>query len=170
MLLASPSSPFTAPDFSDADSDTPGQDQVGVLLGTVSVDPNSVTTQFSSPQFHHRHFLGVIAQRIQTPKPYDGVSTFTFLKKNTPHSPAISLAVEPNAFFKENLILGPDFDLSTAAITPASSGSAGNAKVAGDLFVQGNVYSSVTTGGSQQWAGFERLCSTTGATVSTGRS
>ena len=161
VLLPSPSSPFSDPAFTDDDSDTPGQDQVGILLGTVAVDPNSVTLQFSSPTFHNRHFLGVIAQRIQTPPGYDATQSYQFLQKNTAHSPAVSLAIEPNIFARQNLILGPDFDLTGATIKPAAStNTSGSAKVASDLFVQGNLYSNVIVSGVQQWLGVSQYVQT----------
>lgn len=144
VLLLSPSNPFTPPAFTDDDSDDPSQDQVGVLLGTVTVTPGSATAQFATPKFHHRHFLGAIAQRIQTPPGYDATHSFNFPVKQSPRNPPVSLEVEPNIFAKQNLILGPDFDLTATPgwpPTPApTSNPAGSAKLAGDLFVQGNVY------------------------------
>lgn len=161
VLLASPSSPFTPPAFTDDDSDDPSQDQVGVLLGTVTVAPGSATEQFATPKFHHRHFLGAIAQRIQTPPGYDATQSFNFPVKQTPRDPPVSLEIEPNIFARQNLILGPDFDLTTTPggqaikINPnPTTSSAGSAKLAGDLFAQGNIYSSVPdSSGNPQWLG-----------------
>ena len=156
VLLPSPSHPFTPPAFTDNDTDDPAQDQVGVLLGTVNVNPGSVTAQFSNPVFHHRHFFGVIAQRIQTPPGYDATSSFAFKNKQSPRNPPVSLLIEPNIFASQNLIVGTDFDLTTASkVDPAFSGNpSGNVKIASDLVVQGNIYSNVPdSGGKTQWLG-----------------
>lgn len=155
VLLPSPSSPFTPPAFTDDDTDNPSQDQVGVLLGTISVDPSSVLLQFSTPVFHHRHFLGIIAQRIHTPIPYDA-TPFNFPLKQSAHNPPVSLDIEPNVFARQNLILGPDFDLQTTLQTKVPAvHTPGSAKIAGDLFVQGSVYSSIPDSKTNipQWLG-----------------
>jgi hypothetical protein len=110
--------------------------------------------------------LGVIAQRIQTPPCSDATQTFNFLNsytppgggsptaiQNTPLSPAASLEIEPNIFADQNLIVGPDFVLTsspgtTVTITPAPTNNdttPGNVKIAGDLYVQGNIYSLITS-------------------------
>jgi len=160
VLLPSSSSGFTPPSFTDEDTDDPSEDQVGVRLGTVSIDPNASTEFYGATQ-DHRHFAGIIAQRIQTPLPYDATQSFQFQTKQSPHKPPVSLAIEPNIFAQQNFILGPDFDLTT---TPAGkpitanpsfgANAAGNAKLAGDLVVQGNIYSSVPDqSGNPQWLG-----------------
>jgi hypothetical protein len=168
VLLKHPSPPMKPPRFSLDDTDDPSQDDIGVLLGTVTVDPGSAT-QFSNPKTQHRHYVGVITQRIRTPAPYDAqaISAFNFPSKQSPLNPPVSLEIEPNIFAKQNLILGPDFDLtktpntatpSNAPIdaTPGFSSGLGNAKIAGDLIVKGNIYSySATpdTAGNPQWLG-----------------
>ena len=163
-LLLTPSTPFTPPSFTDADSDDPSQDQVGVLLGTVYVDPTSTTATFSQPNFDSNpgrcEFLGVIAQSIQVPPSWDatqGSPPFSFLNAagtaNSPMTPPASLEIVPNIFADQNLIVGPDFVLTTSPKTtvniqpaPTNSDSAGgNVKVAGDLFVQGNIYNLITS-------------------------
>jgi hypothetical protein len=160
VLLVSPSNPFTPPAFTDDDNDDPAQDQVGVLLGTVNVIPGSVTAQFSNPVFHHRHFIGVIAQRIQTPYGYDATSSFNFKLQNTPRRPPVSLDIEPNIFAKQNVIVGPDFDLTKTSsgvaisIKPAATTNpTGSIKLAGDLFAQGNIYSFIPDPVNPQWLG-----------------
>ena len=159
-LLQSPSHPFSNPGFSDDDTDDPSQDNVGVLLGTVSVDPTSATATFEGPVFHHRHFLGIVAQRIHAPFRYDAVPSFQFPTKQSAWDPPVSLDIEPNIFARQNLILGPDFDLTETSsgtpITPkpAFSKGPGSAKLAGDLIVQGNIYSNVLdSSGNPQWLG-----------------
>ena len=167
VLLQHPSSPFTPPAFTDDDTDNPSQDQVGVLLGTVQVNPGSATAQFSNPEFYHEHFLGVIAQRIHAPLGHDARPAFNFPVKQSARNPAVSLEIEPNIFAGQNLILGPDFDLTTTSggtpITPPSpsptTNPAGSAKLAGDLFVQGNIYSFVP-GVTPQWLGLGSVHST----------
>ena len=162
VLLPSSSSGFIPPGFSDADTDDPSQDQVGVRLGIVSVDPNA-STVFYGVMPERRHFAGVVAQRIQTPLPYDGTESFNFPNKQSPNQPPVSLEIEPNIFARQNLILGPDFDLTKTPdgqninASPAfTSSTAGSAKLAGDLVVQGNIYASVPDGtGNPQWLGLK---------------
>ena len=159
-LLPSPSNPFTLPGFADSDGDDPSRDQVGVLLGTVYADPTSATGTFSSPLFDPQRcvLLGVIAQSIQAPPSWDAAQAsnpFSFVNAsgvpNSPLSPPASLEIAPNVFADQNLIVGADFVLTPAApanvqFVPATMGSpSGNMKVAGDLFVQGNVYTLITS-------------------------
>jgi hypothetical protein len=164
-LLLSPSTPFSTPGFADADSDDPSQDQVGVLLGTVYVDPTSPTATFSQPKFdpnpNRCALLGVIAQSIQTPPSWDatqGNPLFSFLNAsgtpNSPLSPPASLEIKPNIFADQNLIVGQDFTLTPVTggpnitITPSptvTDPGAGSVKIAGDLFVQGNIYNLITS-------------------------
>lgn len=162
-LLLSPSTPFTPPGFADADDDDPSQDQVGVLLGTVYVDPTSTTATFSQPLFDPTRctLLGVIAQSIETPPSWDatqGSSPFSFLnasgKPNSPLSPPASLEIKPNIFADQNLIVGQDFPLTQVTGGPTITIStpptvtdpgAGSVKIAGDLFVHGNIYNLITS-------------------------
>ena len=179
VLLASPSSPFTDPAFTDDDTDDPTQDQVGVLLGTVFVDPTSATATFSQPLFDPARcvLIGAIAQRIQIPPAWDATQPqpgsqfqpFNFWNQNvpvtpnTPLNPPASLEIEPNVFLDQNLIVGPDFVLSSTpttniSITPTQVSTPGSVKVAGDLFVQGNIYSPTTPSpGTQKWSGLSAL-------------
>lgn len=167
-LLPVSSSGFIAPEFSDDSTDDPSQDQVGVRLGTVSIDPNSSTAAFYGATPHNRHFAGVVAQRIRTPLPYDATQSFHFQAKQSPSDPPVSLEIEPNIFARQNLILGPDFDLTVTPTgetikppdPPLGTNSAGSAKVAGDLVVQGNIYSSVPDAtGKPQWLGLKTYVS-----------
>jgi hypothetical protein len=164
-LLLSPSTPFSTPGFADVDSDDPSQDQVGVLLGTVYVDPTSTNATFSQPKFdpnpNRCKLLGVIAQSIQTPPSWDatqGNPPFSFLNAsgtpNSPLSPPASLEIKPNIFADQNLIVGQDFTLTPVTggpnitITPSptvTDPGAGSVKIAGDLFVQGNIYNLITS-------------------------
>lgn len=179
VLLASPSNPFTPPAFTDEDTDDPTQDQVGVLLGTVFVAPTSATATFSQAQFDPARcaLIGAIAQRIQIPPGWDATQPpagsqfqpFNFWNQNipvtpnTPLNPPASLEIEPNVFLDQNLIVGPDFVLSstpttTIQITPQQVSTPGSVKVAGDLFVQGNIYSPTSPSpGTLQWSGLSAL-------------
>ena len=161
-LLPSPSNPFTTPGFAATDTDDPSQDQVGVLLGTVFVDPTATAT-FSKPLFDPNRcaLLGVIAQSIQAPPSWDamqGNPPFSFLNAsgipNSPLSPPASLEIKPNIFADQNLIVGQDFTLTPVAGGPSITLStpttvtdpgAGSVKIAGDLFVQGNIYNLITS-------------------------
>jgi hypothetical protein len=60
------------------------------------------------------------------------------------------LEIEPNIFARQNLILGPDFDTTVAPTAPSASAK-GNAKIATDLYVQGNIYANVNVQGTQQF-------------------
>jgi hypothetical protein len=170
LLLQSPSTPFAHPGFASGDEDNPSEDQVGVLLGTVYIDPTSTSGTFSQPQFDWKRcrLLGVIAQRIHTPRGYDALNPpayaesspqfqpFSFLNSpsgnlNQPLSPPASLEIMPNIFADQNMIVGNDFPLTTPAggptvtINPGGTGDLGNVKISGDLYVQGNVYSLITS-------------------------
>lgn len=166
VLLANPSNPFAELGFAADDTDDPSLDQVGVLLGTVNVDPTSPTGTFYGPLFDPNRckLLGVIAQNIQAPPTWDasqGNPPFSFLNKNpagvlnTPISPPASLEITPNVFADQNLIVGQDFPLTapsggatTITITPGptvTDPGAGSVKIAGDLFVQGNIYNLITS-------------------------
>ena len=168
VLLQSPSSHFSYPGFNADDTDDPTQDNVGVLLGTVLVDPTSATATFSQPQFDPKRcvLLGVIAQTIQTPLSWDATQAstpFSFLNAsgvpNSPLSPPASLKIVPNVFADQNLIVGADFILTapsssgtTIGFNPQPTGdTSGNVKIAGDLFVQGNIYSPTVTGTTTTW-------------------
>ncbi len=151
VLLQSPSHPFTPPAFTDDDTDDPSEDQVGVLLGSVYIDLSSVTKQFSVSSISRSpHFMGIIAQSIQTPPGYDATSVFNFLGKQSAWNPPVSLEIEPNIFARQNMILGPDFDTTVTPLAPATSAK-GNAKIATDLYVQGNIYANVNIQGTQQF-------------------
>ncbi|HKE25419.1 MAG TPA: hypothetical protein VKB88_23835 [Bryobacteraceae bacterium] len=172
-LLASPSTPVPDPQFSDDDTDNPAQDGVAVLLGTVLVNPTSATQQFSNPNpapDPGLKYLGVIAQRIQAPIPYDPTQgtppPFSFVNANlpvapnTPLSPPVSLEILPNIFADQNLIVGPDFILTGTATTPVTitpnttGNNFGNVKIASDLFVQGNIYQNIPDAkGNPNWLG-----------------
>jgi hypothetical protein len=178
VLLQSPSHPFTYPGFSVDDTDDPSQDKVGVLLGTVVISLTSATGTFSGQLFDPNRckLLGVIAQRIQTPPCSDtaGVSSsiapFNFWNQpsgglNTPLSPPASLEIKPNIFADQNLIVGGDFSLAqtpsgtTITPTPAFTTGPGSAKLAGDLIVQGNIYSFVANPTKPQWLGLSAYVS-----------
>jgi hypothetical protein len=175
VLLQSPSHPFTYPGFSVDDTDDPSQDKVGVLLGTVVISLTSATGTFSGQLFDPNRckLLGVIAQRIQTPPCSDtaGVSSsiapFNFWNQpsgglNTPLSPPASLEIKPNIFADQNLIVGGDFSLAqtpsgtTITPTPAFTTGPGSAKLAGDLIVQGHIYSFVANPTKPQWLGLSQ--------------
>lgn len=162
VLLPSPSSPFSPPGFADADDDDPSQDKVGVLLGVVFVQPTSATQTFSNPKFDSDRsaMFGLVAQSIQAPPSWDaaqGTPPFSFLnsgkKPNTAMSPPVSLDVQPNIFAEQNLIVGKDFVLTSDGTTTVNiqpkptvkDPGSGSVKVAGDLFVQGNIYSLITS-------------------------
>lgn len=167
ILLPSPSKRFKAPGFADPDSDDPTQDHVGVLVGTVYVDPASPSKTFSIPPIDPKHdrveLLGIIAQSIQTPTSWHATKAsppFSFLNKNTPGvantplSPLSSLEIKPNIFADQNLIVGHDFPLTEGtsgtkiSISPdptVKDPGAGSVKIAGDLFVQGNIYNLITS-------------------------
>jgi len=155
VLLPSPSSPFKNPAFADEDMDDPSEDDVGVLLGTVTVDPTSPTAQFSNPMVRHRHFWGVIAQQIQGPPGYDATKNFNLAVKQSASNPPVSLGVGPNIFAGQNLIVGPDFDLApNPKTTVPTLNSPGTMKVAADMFVQGQIYSSIPDSSNvPQWLG-----------------
>ncbi len=156
---------MTEPAFDDPGPDDPTLDDVGVLLGSVTVNSDPVNKPFSleTAWFDERRvFVGARAQRIRPPldvtKLYDlqprlrneKTDDYKFLEANDPLlKPPVSLALEANVFAEQNLVVGEDFgvDQSKTPIVPKPKSDfpakAGNVKVSADLFVQGSLYSLV---------------------------
>lgn len=130
-------------------SEDAATDRVAVYLGTVRIsadgefaipDPKQLPPakeQVTSSEVDGgRPYIGVRAQRIAPP--VDAGSNFNILTLNTAQNPPTSVEVDGTFFAKENLIVGGDFDVVPKSITPARNG---NAKVTGDLYLQGSMYS-----------------------------
>lgn len=165
LLLPAKTNPAKEPGFEDPDSENPDQDKVSVLLGSVSIDPNSVTDQFTIgpppppplPPDDRRVYVGVRAERIKPPvdaAPDPKTAPYPILDSNTAHHPPTSVGIEGQLFAEQNLIVGDDFKIDPGKILPPVVSPYpklnGNAKMAGDLFVQGNIYWPV----KDQWLAF----------------
>ncbi len=141
--------PPATPVAMGAMSEDAANDRVAVYLGTVSI---SADGDFAIPELKQkppaaemvtsteadgaRPYIGVRAQRIAPP--VDARSSFNILTLNTAQNPATSVEVDGTFFAKENLIVGGDFDVAPKSIKAPASG---NAKVTGDLYLRGAMYS-----------------------------
>jgi hypothetical protein len=154
ILVKQGTVPFVDPGFVDPDTDDPELDKVGVLLGSVSVNPGAVTNLFANPQFDNRRvFIGNRVQRLRpaVDPTKAGTVPYPILSPNTALNPPASLGVETNLFVEQNLVVGDDFNVNIADISPKPTGAypppnaagyiQGVVKVAGDLFAKGNVFS-----------------------------
>jgi hypothetical protein len=146
LLQQGGSTPTSATDPlpTDPQSDDPKNDQVGVRLGVVTVKPDPTTNALfiDSVDPSKRTYIGLRAQRIVTPV---DVSKFELLKAQTGREPATSLDLYPNVFAKQNLIVGDDFEVKKETIQPPPPAGTfppdtGNAKIASDVFLQGELY------------------------------
>jgi hypothetical protein len=114
-----------------------------IHLGTISVDG---TLAISSATDVHRTYIGLCAQRIVAPRHAE--TDYNILAANKPRDPLTSIAIRDNLFLKQNLIAGNDFVVDQQKIEPPPITSApstfpnptGNIKIAGDIFLQGNLY------------------------------
>jgi hypothetical protein len=129
----------------DAPSDDP-DDGLGVQLGVLYLKYAGETLVIDKYDPAGRTYIGLRAQRILSSVD-PAVGEFQVLEQQGPLTPPASLGVEPNLFAEQNLIVGDDFavgDLQpqpqpvAPAVFPKASG---NVKVAGDLFLQGELYS-----------------------------
>jgi hypothetical protein len=137
------SAPNPAP--MDPQSDDPTADQLGVQLGVAHVVTDPFGTRYIDKiEPTNRTYIGLRAQRIQPPD-YPDSTSFDITQKNNPLLAPLGLCIESNVFVDQDLIVGPDFDVTTNPIQPALPSnvatSSGNAKIAADLFLQGEVYS-----------------------------
>ena len=145
VLLKAGTQPFTDPVFADEDTDDPTQDQVGIMLGSVSISLASITNQFDKPSPGGRVYIGTRTQRLRPP--VDGTpnaAPFAFLEPNTASTPPISLGMEANVYAEQNLVVGDDFEVLPAKMQPAPTGTypapTGNVKITNDLLLNGEIY------------------------------
>jgi len=144
-----PDIPAVTDDISEEDPDTDTSN--GVFLGFVTVTPNSLTGAFNLPPTQPAQpapvYIGLRAQSIVCPVQPTG---FNILNQQDALDPPASLDLQSNVFIDQNLIVGDDFTVDPTKIQPAPTGTfpnlTGNVKVTGDLFLNGNLY---TTSGDQ---------------------
>lgn len=126
-------------------SEDAANDRVAVYLGVVHISSDgevSIPGPAAAEQVTvtevdgGRPYVGVRAQRIAPPA--DARAGFDILTLNTAQNPPTSVEVDGTLFAKENLIVGGDFDVKPTKIKPAVRG---NAKVTGDLYLNGSLYS-----------------------------
>lgn len=135
-----------------------------VRLGTINVSkpPGSPLT-ITNADDKERLYIGLRTQRIRTPvqsppltapaPPLDVLAQMDSL--NSP----LGLAVEPTVFAKQDLIVGDNFHVDKNKIQPAPTSpppfpkANGNVKIAGDLFLKGNLYAS----SGADWLGLTQL-------------
>ncbi len=128
--------PTPLPKATDALSENAVQDGFAVPLARVLVQPDSsgslVIVSFSTD---NRSYYGTRTQCI-TPPIRPAKTDLTAAQ--TPLNPPASLELHSDVYVHDNLIVGPNFSLGTSPPSPASPGSV---KVAGDIILQGKVYS-----------------------------
>jgi hypothetical protein len=115
-----------------------------IHLGTINVDG---TLAITSATDAHRTYIGLRAQRIVAPRHAE--TEYNILDANKPRDPLTSIAIRDNLFLKQNLIAGNDFVVDPQKIEPPPITSppstfpnpTGNVKIAGDVFLQGDLYS-----------------------------
>jgi hypothetical protein len=116
----------------------------GVIVGIVSVDPNTLDITKVAPPLHPE-YIGLRASRIKAPV---NPATFSIANENTALNPAVSLGIEMNVFAEKNLIVGDDFSLpgpggKLVPPPPGFPSPRGNLKVDGNLFLKGDMYAYV---------------------------
>jgi hypothetical protein len=137
-LSANPN-PSEDPDSFGDLSDDPTNNPWLIHLGTINVDQ---TLAIASVKNDHRLYVGLRTQRILAPR--NAIAEFNLLNANTALNPLTSIKVRDNLFLEQNLIAGTDFAIDQTKIQPTPSGTfpkpTGNLKIAGDVFLQGNLY------------------------------
>lgn len=150
LILTAANAP-TQPDQSDLPltSNIPG-----LLLGTMTVD-NTMHISAVADDDTNRLYIGLRAQQLISPA--DPGANFNILNQQTATNPPVSLAAASNFFAEQNLIVGPDFAVTPppSSPTPPFPKPAGNVKVGGDLFLDGEMYA--LSGGS--WVAFDQRIS-----------
>ena len=135
------SSLAVAPKPIDPQSDDPATDGLGVQLGIVHVTNAGGLVSIDDYKPINRTYIGLRAQRIVCPV---DPTSFDILKQQDARTPATSLDLQPNVFIDQNLIVGDDFQVDKGTIQPQPPtgfpNRSGNAKVAADMFLQGELY------------------------------
>jgi hypothetical protein len=128
--------PAPLPKATDALSEDAVQDGFAVPLANVVIGPDSsgslVVLSFSST---NRRYCGTRTQHITTPiraaKP-------DITAAETPLNPPTSIEMYSSVYVHDNLIVGQNFAL--AGNSPPTPASMGSVKVAGDIVLQGKIY------------------------------
>jgi hypothetical protein len=114
-----------------------------IHLGTINVDGSAAIAAATNI---HRIYIGLRVQRIVAPRQAE--AEYNILDANKPLHPLTSIGVRDNLFVEQNLIAGSDFVVDPKKIEPPPvtsppatfPNSTGNIKIAGDVFLQGNLY------------------------------
>ncbi len=127
----------------------------GVIVGIISVNGNLEITKVTPPL--NPEYIGLRAQRIKAPV---NPQAFSIANQNSALNPPVSLGIETNVFAEKNLIVGDDFAIpGTGKLVPPPPGfpsARGNLKVAGNLFLQGDMYAYV----APDWLGLKEFVAT----------
>jgi hypothetical protein len=162
IVLTNDSPPSPEPTITDA---PPGEDAVWrVRLGTITLQMQAGRLAVSDADANGRVYIGLRAQRIIAPlqspplkppaPPLDPV-----LSQIAALDSPLALALEETVFAEQNLIVGDNFDVDKGKIQPPPPPlppfpkANGNLKVAGDLFLKGNLYAS----SGADWLGLTQL-------------
>jgi hypothetical protein len=143
----------------DPNAPNPNLDLKGICLGIVTVKSGSLGPYITLPQhwWHRRHYARIRAQSIIAPDDVD-LDSFTFYGPVSPPQvfppppPGYVYIKTPNGVYSDgnmlvqnNMLIGDDFVLDNTQANSKNLPSAlpspsGNLKVAGDLFLQGQLW------------------------------
>ena len=159
--IATNPNPVEDPDpFGDLPDD-PTKYPWWIHLGTINVDGSAINGATNI----HRIYIGLRAQRIVAPRHAE--AEYNILDGNKPLDPLTSIGVRDNLFVEQNLITGTDFVVDPGKIEPPPITSppatfpnpSGNIKIAGDVFLQGNLYSHCDLAHPDLWLNLDQCIS-----------
>jgi hypothetical protein len=128
----------------------------GIRLGTIDLQPGVLGLQITKANGVGRTFVGIRAQRVIAPDEEKDTFDITALSTPVPNKPLPGyLDVYPGMFdrgnvvVKKNLVVGDDFVLDPTQKAPSGLPATGNAKITGDLLLNGSFFGFV----NGQWYG-----------------
>lgn len=142
--------PKALPKPSDPVSDDPTKSPWRVRLGAVVVDTGANSLFIKDIQVDGRVYIGLRAQRVVPAVVSDATK---------PSQERKPIDVDANLLVKQDLILGKDFDIDSSKILPAPPAGVtlpaltGNARVASDIYLLGDLYKKV----ADDWLGLPEL-------------
>ena len=133
-----------------------------IHLGTINVDGSVAIAAATNI---HRTYIGLRVQRIVAPRHAE--AEYNILDANKPLHPLTSIGVRDNLFVEQNLIAGSDFVVDPQKIEPPPITSppstfpnpTGNLKIAGDVFLQGNLYTHCDLAHPDLWLNLDQCIS-----------
>jgi hypothetical protein len=128
--------PAPIPKATDPLSENAVQDGFAVPLANVVVGPDSsLSLVVLSASGDNRRYIGTRTQRIAPPV---RATSPDITAAETPLNPPTSIEMHSSVYVHDNLIVGPNFAL--AGKSPPQPAKLGDVKVAGDIILQGKIY------------------------------